>query len=49
MRLMLRRMSSSATRADPDGSARRSADAFVRRRTEFSLAVRDLANHVELL
>lgn len=36
-------------RADPDGSARRSADAFIQRRTEFSLAIRDLANHVELL
>jgi len=36
-------------RADPDGSAHRSADAFGQRRTEFSLAVRDLANHVELL
>ena len=36
-------------RAGPDGSAHRSADAFGQRRIEFSLAVRDLANHVELL
>jgi hypothetical protein len=37
------------SRADPEGSARRSADEFVQRRREFSLAVRDLENHVELL
>jgi hypothetical protein len=37
------------SRADPEGSVRRSADEFVQRRTEFSLAVRDLENHVELL
>ena len=36
-------------RANPRNSTHRSADAFVQRRAEFSLAVRDLANHVELL
>ena len=37
------------SRSDPDCSARAPADAFVRGRTEFSHAIRDLANHVELL
>jgi len=37
------------SREDPEGTVRRSADAFVQRRSEFSLAVRDLGNHVELL
>jgi len=36
-------------RANPRNSTHRSADAFVQHRAEFSLAVRDLANHVELL